>query len=353
MPQTSSTPARETAAPDRPAASRPPGPRAPARSWSALVLAGRRAEGDPLAEAAGVSHKALLPLAGAPMVVRVVRALLSVERLESIAVSIDRPEVLEALPGLQRPPESVAIAVHASRESPAASVQHFLASRPEGETVLVTTADHPLLSPTALRHFVDAADRLPAADAVVGVVTESTLRRGDRAGPPGGGRKAARTAPPGPARPTPEAASPEPPALASSRRTLFPLRGERIAGANLFALRGDGGRRAAAFWRRAERLRKRPWRLVSLLGPAPLALLALRRLDLEGALARASARMGARLAAVRLPFAECAVDVDRPEDLELVRRVLEGAGAEAPASSSPAATPDGPGPSPKRGDAPR
>jgi hypothetical protein len=62
---------------------------------------------------------------------------------------------------------------------------------------------------------------------------------------------------------------------------------------------------------RAERFRKRPWRLVSTFGPLSLALFALRRLDIDRALERASRAIGARVAAIRLPFAEAAVDVDR------------------------------------------
>jgi len=310
---------------DSAAAARGPCGAPVAGGWSALVLAGRRAEGDPLAERAGVSHKALIPVAGVPMLTRVLGALAAVEGLERIAVSIDRADILAGLGDLRTGPSSPPIAVHASRESPAASVLDFLTGRPADETVLVTTADHPLLTVAALEYFRNAVAG-SAADAVVGVVTEETLHAAGGRGPhsPLSAASARTTARGegvgGDARG--HRAPPREPGLATSRRTLFPLRGERIAGANLFALRGEGGRRAAAFWRRTEQLRKRPWRLVALLGLGPLALLALRRLALEDALARASARMGARIEAVRLPFAECAVDVDRPEDLELVGRLL-------------------------------
>jgi len=281
-----------------------------------------------------VSHKALLPVAGVPMLTRVLRALAAVEGLERIAVSIDRPDVLAELAELRDDATSPPLEVHISRESPAASVLDFLTGRPADETVLVTTADHPLLTGAALGYFRDAVAR-SSADAVVGVVTEDTLRAAGRdaprrAFPNAWGRETSRGE--GVAGDDGGRWPPEP-ALGASRRTLFPLRGERIAGANLFALRGEGGRRAAAFWRRTEGLRKRPWRLVALFGPVPLTLLALGRLDLEGALARASARMGARLEAVRLPFAECAVDVDRPEDLELVYRVLRSRETRDPRSA--------------------
>ena len=51
-------------------------------------------------------------------------------------------------------------------------------------------------------------------------------------------------------------------------------------------------------------------------------LFSLRRLDLDTAMARASKVVGARIAAVPIPIAEAAVDVDKVEDLTLVRRIL-------------------------------
>ena len=49
---------------------------------TAVVLAGSRREGDPLAAAAGVSHKALIPVGEVPMLQRVVSTLAAVPRIE-------------------------------------------------------------------------------------------------------------------------------------------------------------------------------------------------------------------------------------------------------------------------------
>ena len=60
---------------------------------TALVLAGRRSGGaDPMAAAAGVSHKALLPVAGVPMLLRVVSALRASPSVGRIVVCIEAPE---------------------------------------------------------------------------------------------------------------------------------------------------------------------------------------------------------------------------------------------------------------------
>ena len=70
---------------------------------TALVLAGTRAGGDPLADYAGVSHKALIEVGGRTMIERVVGALAALPAVTRIVVAIDRPELLTGLPGLQWP----------------------------------------------------------------------------------------------------------------------------------------------------------------------------------------------------------------------------------------------------------
>ncbi len=79
---------------------------------------------------------------------------------------------------------------------------------------------------------------------------------------------------------------------------------------------------AAAFWSHLERHRKRPWRLIAAVGPAALLRFLLGRLSLAGALAILSRRAGARIAPVVMPFAEAAIDVDKPADLTLAEAIL-------------------------------
>ena len=107
-----------------------------------------------------------------------------------------------------------------------------------------------------------------------------------------------------------------------STRTYIKFRDDWVSGANLFAFLTPAGRRAAEFWVRAERFRKQPWKLVGAFGPVALLLFLLRRLDLDAALERVSRAMGVRVRAVPLPWAEAAIDVDRPADLELVNRIF-------------------------------
>jgi GTP:adenosylcobinamide-phosphate guanylyltransferase len=257
-----------------------------AGSVDALVLAGSRGPRDPLTSAEGARHRALLEVGGQPMIVRVVRALRATPGVGRIAVSIDEPSAIAAVPELAGLAREGALALHRSLPSPSRSVLDVLDGMPPGRPLLVTTADHALLRPEIVGRFLADAEA-SGADLALGLVAARVLRA----------------------------------RFPDSQRTYVPFRDDGYSGANLFLFRTPRARRAAEFWLRAERLRKRPWRLVAAFGPLSLALFLLRRLDLDAAIARASRAIGARIAAVRLPFPEAAVDVDKPADLDLARRL--------------------------------
>jgi GTP:adenosylcobinamide-phosphate guanylyltransferase len=253
---------------------------------SALVLAGRRGPRDALADALGASHRALLPVCGVPMLVRVLRALRESGGLERLHLSIDAPAVLREHGELARWIDDGTLRVHEAQASPSRSVLAVLSEEPD-EPFLVTTADHALLTPEMVRHFVGAVCKSDA-DLSIGFVAASLLRS----------------------------------AYPHTTRTYLRLRGEAWSGANLFGFRTAASREAARFWVRAERFRKQPWRLVAAIGPGLLLGYGLGRLDLDGALARASRRIGARIRAVPMPIPEAAIDVDRESDLLLATQIL-------------------------------
>ena len=59
-----------------------------------------------------------------------------------------------------------------------------------------------------------------------------------------------------------------------------------------------------------------------LFGPLLALRAATRPITLDGALRSAGRKAGIDVRAVRLPFAEAAIDVDKPSDLELAERIL-------------------------------
>ena len=256
--------------------------RAAAGGVTALVLAGQRRGGgapDPMAAAAGVSHKALLPVAGVPMLLRVVSALRASPRVGRIVVSIEAPEeTLSGLDGLG------GVALRNAAASPARSAAAALDEF--GAPLLVTTADHALLTPAMVEHFVGGVPE--GAEAAAGLARSETVLA----------------------------------AYPHTRRTWLRFRDGAFSGCNLFLLADTEATRAVAFWRRVEAERKRPLAMARLLGPWTLLRFALGRLTSRGALDALERRCGARLAAVEMPFADAAVDVDKPADLALVEAAL-------------------------------
>lgn len=260
----------------------PDGPRC------AIVLAGRRSADDPLAEATGAPHRALLDIEGEPMLLRVVKRLLEQPTIERILINIDQPSLLLDLADLVALRDARVVEFMQSTDSPSRSVLESLGwADLESGPVLVTTADHALLDDDMLDAFFGKSERLDV-DLTVGLVSRATI----------------------------EARFPE------SKRTYLRFRDGAFSGANLFLFRTPKAERAALFWRRVETERKRPWRMARAFGLGTLLLFLARRLDLDAALMRASKVIGAEVRAIRLEFAEAAVDVDKIEDLELVRRVL-------------------------------
>ena len=262
-----------------------PQPGAGAASFTALVLAGSRGPEDPIARHCGIQHKCLAPVRGAPMLARVLEALAASSSIGRIFVSLADPAILA---GLTTPARCSALV---SGATPSMSVLQALDEISDPLPLLITTADHPLLSAAMVDGFCAEA-RAKGGDLVAGLTDARVIR----------------------------AAYPE------ARRTYLRFADAAYSGANLFALLTLEGRRAVTFWRRVEQERKRPWRLVRAFGLGPLLAYLLGRLTLDDAMARASTVIGARVAAARLPFAEAAIDVDKPADLALVEAILARSG---------------------------
>jgi GTP:adenosylcobinamide-phosphate guanylyltransferase len=265
----------------------PPDP-SPGGPRCAIVLAGRRSADDPLSKAAGAVHRALVDIDGEPMLLRVVERLNAWPTIERILINIDEPALLLDLPDLTVLRKKGLVEIMKSTDSPSRSVLESLNWADLGNgPVLVTTADHALLDDHMLDVFFRESARVDA-DLTFGFVSRATI----------------------------EERFPE------AKRTYLRFRDGAFSGANLFLFRTPNAERAAAFWQRVESERKRPWRIARAFGFGTLLLFLARRLDLDAALMRVSNVIGARVQAIRLPIAEAAVDVDKLEDLELVRRIL-------------------------------
>ncbi len=251
-------------------------------TYTALVLAGSRPGRDTFAESFGTDLKALIPVGGEPMVRRPVRALLESESVGKILVLGQAPgRIAAALPGDPR------IGVRESAATIAETVLALLDNPATEWPLLVTTADHALLDPATVDEFCRAS---AGADIAIGAVERANLLR----------------------------------RLPGAQRTWLSFRGGAYTGANLFALGSPSVRPAIELWRSVEQDRKKAWRILSLLGPAMLVLVALRLVSLDEVMVRLSARLGLTIRAVSLSDPLAGVDVDKPEDHALAESILAG-----------------------------
>lgn len=256
---------------------------------TALVLAGARPGGDPLAAHAGVSHKALIDLGGRTMIEHVVAALAASPRVRRIVVCIDRPDLVESLPGLQPDACGKPVAMLRAASGPSASVAAALDA--EGTPLLVVTGDHPLLRPSWIETL---AVRAPVwADAVVALAPRAAVLG----------------------------------AVPDTRRTWLAFADGAYSGCNLFLLRRPAARGVVELWQRLETARKRPLRMILHLGVGTALRYGIGRLRLDDALARLGTLSGGRVGWVALTDGRAAIDVDKPDDLETVRRLMVDAAA--------------------------
>lgn len=258
-----------------------------APGFNAIVLAADRGRNDPVAVAAGVPAKCLTPIAGKPMLMRVLQTLRQDKRLGRLLLCGPKAEALEKSPELRQVVSGGIVQWIESQATPSRSAAAALAVLPDDLPVLLTTGDHALLSPDMLRHFLDRAAATECD--VAFALAPYELVQG---------------------------------AYPRSRRTVLKFRDGNYCGCNLFAFLTPNGRRMAQIWQQVEDKRKSPIRVIGLVGWSAVILYAMGWLSLAGALRRLSRKTAIRIGVVSMPFAEAAVDVDNAEDLALVREIV-------------------------------
>ncbi len=251
-----------------------------ARPWTLIILAGQRPGTDPLAAHFGLTMKALVPIAGAAMLTRVVRTGNAAPGVARVLVLAQAPaalaDAITAGGGAQ---------THASGAGISTSIRAIAGSAAAPWPILITTADHPLLTPAMIAAFIAGAGD---ADVAVAMVERTAMLE----------------------------------RFPDARRTWLRLADGAWSGANLFALRTPAAGAALDAWARAEQDRKRPWRLFRHFGLI-LAIRAITRtIGLGDALARAGRRLGLTARLVPMADPEAAIDVDKLADYGLAEQLL-------------------------------
>ena len=255
------------------------------------MLAADRGIDDPVARAGGMACKSLVPVFGVPMLERVIATLEASPWIGRIAVSLRDMDLLSQFPGLDQAVKEGRVFAVQAQNSPSKSVLHAIEQLGDAYPLLITTSDHALLSAEMVDHFCSQSV-WSEADVCAGLTSSDTIL----------------------------ASYPD------SVRTYLKFRGGKYSGSNLFSLMTPAGIMGPETWFYAEQHRKQPWKIARVFGIRTLISYLLRGYTVEQAFMRIGANLDIRLWPVLMPYAEAAIDVDTPEDLEMVEGILRRSG---------------------------
>jgi GTP:adenosylcobinamide-phosphate guanylyltransferase len=247
-----------------------------------VVLAGERACSDSLSLSEGVVNKSMIDIFGHPILSWVLRALAgSRASLPAHVIGLEGTVLEHAADG---------VACHSVKSLGKGPTTSLLKSIENGSIsfpFLATTSDHALLTPDIIDTFLEksiASD----ADVCVGIAERTTI----------------------------EAAYPQ------VRRTYHSIGGVELSGCDLYYLARPEAIPVVQFWQQTEKDRKKPWRIALRFGPLTMLRILFKRSGPEAVFAMLSRHLGVRVKPVILPFAEAAIDVDKTDDLALVREII-------------------------------
>ncbi len=242
---------------------------------SVLILAGQR-EGvrDPLCALTGEARKAMIPILGRPMLGYVLSALegaglATPYHISGCDAAVDRRTV--QAPHAPGPAGSALAALQNNINFP----------------VLLTTADHPLLTPQMVQEFTAKAQD-SGADFCIALAEEAVIQ----------------------------------PAYPNVKRTYLRFADKAVSGCNLFYISNKRGLAAIEFWKDAQHFRKQPLNLARQISLRLFWRYFRGKLTLTEALDYASKTLNITAAPVLMSEAEAAIDVDKPADYNLVEMIL-------------------------------
>jgi len=245
----------------------------------AVVLAGALNDGK-LGQVSTAKYEALIPISDRPMVSYVVDALRGAACVERTVVVGPR-ELAPVLDG------TAGVAWVESRGSMVENIKVGIDhSKPVGPVLLVTS-DIPLITPEAIDDFVRRCGET-AADIYYPIVRRETNER----------------------------------AYPGVKRTYVRLKDGVFTGGNLALIEPEVVPACEVMIERAVSMRKKPLKLSRMLGFKFIFKLLFNRLTLAEIEDRVQRILGFRGVGVESPYPEVGIDVDKPEDLALVEKVL-------------------------------
>lgn len=246
----------------------------------AIVLAGSSNNG-PLREYSSVSNEALIPIGNRIMVDYVISALQNAQSIGQIVVVGPVAELKEYYK------EEGEFILAPAGQTAVESFQNGLAHlNPQGH-VLVTTGDIPLLKPEAVESFIAKCAPFDA-DVYYPIVSKEVNEK----------------------------------YYPGVKRTYVALKEGTFTGGNIFLVNPQIVPHCVAKGEELVQLRKSPIALSRQIGFCFVLKFLCRMLSLEETEARFSELLKLKGKAVIMDYPEIGIDVDKPSDLELVRKVL-------------------------------
>lgn len=245
-----------------------------------IIAGGIPSPGDPLYEYTQGKPKALLDVAGKPMGQWVLDALSGAEKVSSI-VGVGLPE--DSLLNSDKPitflPNQGGLL-----ENVRTGLLKVLEINPKSELTLMASSDIPSITSEMVDWAITTAEETDQ-DIYYNVVTKGVMES----------------------------------RFPGSNRSFIHLRDTAVCGGDMNVIRTSLVTGNDELWQRIVDARKSAIKQAALLGVDTLFLLLLRIVSLEGAQKRVSKRLGLRGKAILCPYAEIAMDIDKPHQLEILR----------------------------------
>ncbi|WP_373490795.1 NTP transferase domain-containing protein [Parasphingorhabdus sp.] len=259
---------------------------APQSLYSALVVAGsRKGAEDLLAKEGGVSHKCFINIAGEPMLLIVVRALLESGRIGHVVVSVD--EAARGKTEALLAPLGGHITVVEAQSTLGSSVLGAIDEIPDLLPLVITTGDNALHTPEMVRYFCDELDQ-SECDAALGLTLAEILLK----------------------------------KFPEGNRAFHRFRDIQVSGCNIYALLNRESVECARVFDSGGQFAKKPWRFFASFGLAAFLVYKSRMATFTQFLSLLSRGVHAKVQPIFMPFPEGPIDVDRLSDWHLAERII-------------------------------
>ncbi|KAF0111219.1 MAG: hypothetical protein FD147_1157 [Chloroflexi bacterium] len=249
----------------------------------AIVLAGGKSNDDPLTELTKGELKSMLKIAGKPMVQWVLDAISGSKLIDTVVlIGIEDASPLHCSKTLITLPDAGSLIENIQQASLKLTALH-----PEESHVVSFSADIPAITSAIIDHLVSIYKK-GEYDIYYGVVERLVMEK----------------------------------RFPGSKRTYIRLKNDEVCGGDLNAFSKKAVIAPNALWKELVRSRKHPLKQAALIGLDSLILMKLGWISLDDMTNRVCRRLGITGKAVRIPFAEVGMDVDKPFQFELVQTDL-------------------------------